>query len=132
MSKENVERVERALAASNSGDAEALIAESDPGFEMHLVGVAGEPVFYTGASGIRQFFRDMAESWETFRFEASDVRDLGDSVLALGTVKARGRASGIDVEAPRAYIVEFVSGKATSMRGFHNHQKALEATGLDA
>lgn len=131
MSKENVELVERALAATNSGDAEALIAQSDPGFEMHLVGVAGEPVFYGGASGIREFFRDMAESWDSFRFEATEIRDLGTTVLALGTIYARGRASGIDVEAPRAWIVELRDGKATSLRAFHDHRAALEAAGLD-
>ena len=43
-------------------------------FEMQLVGVGGEPVRYTSASGIREFFRDVAQSWESFRFEATDLR----------------------------------------------------------
>ena len=30
------------------GDPEAMIAASGPGFEMHLVGVGGEPVVYAG------------------------------------------------------------------------------------
>ncbi len=130
MSHENVEIVRRAFAATGRGDAEALIALCNPGFEMHLVGVAGEPVYYAGASGIREFFRDMAESWDAFKFEPTDIRDLGDQVLVLGAVQARGRASGIDVEDKRGWLVELRDGRATSLRSFREPQHALEAAGL--
>ena len=39
-----------------------MIAASRPDFEMHLIGVGGEPVTYVGESGIREFFRDVAQS----------------------------------------------------------------------
>jgi hypothetical protein len=94
MSRENVELVRAAFGlVIIPGDPAAMIAASEPGFEMHLVGVGGEPVHYAGPSGIRDFFRDVAQSWESFRFEATDVRDLGDRVLVLGDVRcARSRA----------------------------------------
>jgi hypothetical protein len=89
MSQENVEIVRRAFAEMTiPGDPETMIAASGPGFEMHLTGVTGEPVYYAGESGIREFFRDVAQSWESFRFEAMDFRDLGDRVLVLGDVRA--------------------------------------------
>lgn len=88
MSRENVELVRAAFGlVIIPGDPAAMIAASEPGFEMHLVGVGGEPVHYAGPSGIRDFFRDVAQSWESFRFEATDVRDLGDRVLVLGDVR---------------------------------------------
>jgi len=130
MSRENVEIVRQAFAATSRGDAEALIALCDPDFEMHLVGVAGASIYYAGESGIREFFRDMAESWDSFGSEAIDLRDLGDRVVALGTVRARGRASKIDVEAQRGWIVELKDGRAHSIRSFRDPQKALEAAGL--
>ena len=52
-----------------------MVDASGPGFEMHLTGVGGEPVFYGGESGIREFFRDVADDWEFLRFEATDIRD---------------------------------------------------------
>ena len=130
MSQENVELVRRAFGASSRGDAETLVALCGPGFKMHLVGVAGEPVYYAGASGIREFFRDLAESWDAFGYEALDIRDLGDRVVVLGTVRARGRTSGIDVEAQRGWIVELRDGRITSIRSFRDPQKALEVAGL--
>lgn len=82
MSRENVELVRAAFGlVIIPGDPAAMIAASEPGFEMHLVGVGGEPVHYAGPSGIRDFFRDVAQSWESFRFEARDVIDaLGRTV----------------------------------------------------
>ena len=99
MSRANVEIVRAAFAVVTiPGDPAAMIAASAPAFEMHLIGVTGEPVHYAGASGIREWFRDVAHSWESFRFEATGFRDLGDSVLVLGDVRARGRVSGVEVE----------------------------------
>ena len=71
-----------------------MIAASAPAFEMHLIGVTGEPVHYTGASGIREWFRDVAHSWESFRFEATGFRDLGDRVLVLGEVALADASAG--------------------------------------
>ncbi len=112
------------------GDPEAMIAASEPGFEMHLVGVGGEPVHYAGASGIRQFFRDVAENWESFRFSATDLRDLGDRVLVLGDVRGRGRMSGADVVDQWGWIVELRAGRATRLHGFLSQSEALQAAGL--
>jgi hypothetical protein len=49
------------------GDPEPMIAASGPTFEMHLVGVTGEPVNYAGADGIRQFFGDELEDGRAAR-----------------------------------------------------------------
>jgi ketosteroid isomerase-like protein len=131
MSRQNVELVRGAFGVVTiPGDPEAMIAASHPDFEMHLVGVAGEPVYYAGASGIREFFRDVAESWESFQFTATDLRDLCDRVLVLGHVRGRGRVSGAEVDDRWAWIVELRAGSAVSLRGFLDEREALEAAGL--
>ena len=131
MSQQNVELVRRAFGVVTiPGDPDAMIVASHPDFEMHLVGVGGEPVYYAGASGIREFFRDVAQSWESFCFKATDLRDLGDRVLVLGHVRGRGRVSGVEVDDRWAWIVELREGRAASLRGFLDHREALEAAGL--
>ena len=97
---------------------------------MHLIGVSGEPVDYVGASGIHMFFRDVSESWESFRFQATDLRDLGDRVLVLGEVRGRGRVSGIEVDDRWALLVGLEDGRAATVRGFLDHREAIEAAGL--
>ena len=132
MSQENVEIVRRAFAVwAIPGDPETMVDATGPGFEMHLTGVGGEPVFYAGADGIREFFRDVTDDWEFLRFEATDVRELnGDRVLVLADVRGRGRGSGVEVDAQWAWIVELNEGRATCVRGFLDHGKALAAAGL--
>jgi ketosteroid isomerase-like protein len=131
MSRENVEVVRRAFGVVTiPGDPDAMIAASDPDFEMHLVGVGGEPVHYAGASGIHEFFHDVAESWESFRFQATELRDLGNRVLVLGHVRGRGRVSGVEVDDRWAWIIELREGRAIGLRGFLDHREALEAVGL--
>jgi hypothetical protein len=63
MSHANVTIVRSAFAeVTIPGDPEAMIAASSPDFEMHLIGITGETVHYAGASGIRDWFRDVAQS----------------------------------------------------------------------
>jgi ketosteroid isomerase-like protein len=132
VSQENIDLVRGAFALMTiPGDPGPMIAASGPGFEMHLVGVGGGPAHYAGANGIREFFRDVAESWEFFRFEATDLRDLGDLVLVLGEVSGRGRVSGVDVDDRWGWIVELRQGKAANLRGFLDQREALEAAGLE-
>ena len=132
MSRENVEIVRGAFSLlSIPGDPDAMIAASTEDFEMHLIGVTGEPVHYAGASGIRDFFRDVAQSWESFRFEGTDFHDLGDRVLVLGDVSGRGRASGAEVDDRWGWIVALTDGRADSLHGYLDEAQALEAAGLD-
>jgi ketosteroid isomerase-like protein len=107
-----------------------MVAASHPKFEMELVGIGGGPAHYAGASGIREFFRDVAESWESFRFEATDIRDLGQRVLVLGNVHGCGRGSGAEVNDQWAWIIEIKDGQAVGLRGYHDQSAALEAAGL--
>ena len=131
MSQRNVELVQRAFGVVTiPGSPEAMVAASHQDFEMHLVGVGGEPVKYVGESGIREFFGDVAESWGSFQFKATDARDLGDRVLVLGDVRGRGRVSGVEVEDRWAWIVEVRAGRAARLRGFLDQSEALDAAGL--
>jgi ketosteroid isomerase-like protein len=131
MSEENIEVVQRAFGmVTIPGDSEAMIAASHPDFEMHLIGVGGEPVSYVGERGIREFFRDVAQSWDSFQFNATEIRDLGDRVLVLGDVRGRGRVSGAEVADRWAWIVDLRAGRAVRLRGFLDQSEALEAAGL--
>jgi ketosteroid isomerase-like protein len=131
MSQENVATVRRAFGeVTIPGDPEAMIAACHRDFAMHLVGVGGEPVKYVGESGIREFFRDVAQSWESFQFKATDARDLGDRVLVLGDVRGCGRVSGLQVNDRWAWIIELRAGKAVRLRGFLDQSEALTAAGI--
>ena len=132
MSQENADLVRRALAAFDTrGDVEEMMPFLDPEFELHSAIVGGaEGNAYRGHEGYRKWFADSTESFEELVNEWSEFRDLGDRVLALGHVKARGRESGVVLDSPIAFLFTLRGGKAVKAEGFLSRDKALEAAGL--
>jgi ketosteroid isomerase-like protein len=132
MSRENVEVVRAILEAFASRDAEAIIARWHTDAEWRPAISPGglEGTTYVGHEGIRRWLAEVAESWQTFdvidpRFEA-----VGDRVLVLAQVHARGVSSGAGIDAPLAQVWEMDEGKVRRLTAFVSHAEALEAVGL--
>jgi ketosteroid isomerase-like protein len=133
MSEENVEAFKRGNAAWNRGDIDAMLEVDDPEVEVHAVAPAmlgGESTVYRGHEGVRELFRDVHEAFVEHRIEISEIRDLGERVLAVGQLHGRGTGSGAEVESPIAYVVEFKNGKIIRIDDFFDPKEALEAAGL--
>jgi ketosteroid isomerase-like protein len=116
MGNENVELVERwfaaGLTAAATRDATPLRDLIDPEFEFapHITG-GHEGVEFHGFEGVLSFIGVQAETWEGLRAELSEVRASGDVVVAVGTIRARGRASGVDVEEPTVWLCRIRDGR---------------------
>ena len=84
---------------------------------------------YHGHEGFKKFVADTNETFETFepRFE---FQDLGEQVLAWGTIKVRGSGSGVEMDVPVGGIFEFRAGRITRWQDFGSREKALAAVGL--
>ena len=79
------------------------------------------------------FLADLAEhfDFDTVHIACPDVRDLGDRVLALGTVDATGKRSGVETELPFTVVATFRDGRITHFIDFGDRHQALEAAGLE-
>jgi ketosteroid isomerase-like protein len=136
MSQENVETTAAWMAALNRGDLEALLEIADPSVEYfsYLASVSGEAGAYRGHDGIRQFLRDLDEAWDWFKVGVDELRDLGDYVLMVGRLQAKGRTSGLEVKKELAWILDFREatgpGRFTRVRYFPTVAEALEAAGV--
>jgi ketosteroid isomerase-like protein len=133
MSQENVETFKRAIDAYNRRDIDAFLEALDP--EVELQGalqalLEGETTLYRGHEGVRQWVRDIDEALADIRLELPEIRDLGDRLVALGRLSARGTASGADTESRFGCVVEWKNGKATRVVSFLDPNEALEAAGL--
>ena len=126
----NVDVLRRGIEAMNRGDLSGMLAESaeDVVVWARRSAVAGE---YRGHVGIQRLFADNAESFEAYKVEFTDVRDLGDDrLLALGTVRVKVRGGGVATEAPSAGIAEFENGKLKRWYDYGDRGEALAAAGL--
>jgi ketosteroid isomerase-like protein len=124
MSEENVEAFRRSYEAWNRDDFDTWIACFDR--EVQWSAILEE---FRGYAGIR-------EAWQSFKVDAelkarfNDIRDLGDSVLALGELTGRGRTTAMNLSGEIAQLAKFRDGKIVSFRDFASHAEALEAAGL--
>ncbi|HTQ68634.1 MAG TPA: nuclear transport factor 2 family protein [Solirubrobacteraceae bacterium] len=132
MSQENVAIVRAAFDAYNRRDLDAQLELATEDYVL-LPAVAGsvETSGIRGRDGLRRYFEMIDETWEGFRINADDVRDLGERVLAIGHTEGRGRGSGAAVDSPYAAIFDFRDGKWWRAQGYLDHDEALRAAGLE-
>jgi ketosteroid isomerase-like protein len=90
------------------------------------------PATYEGYDGVRKFTRDLFEIWEEFSvphpFELLPARD--NRVLAVHTLRGRGRSSGVVVEMPVFNVYKVRAGKIVRLKSYRDRSAALEAVGL--
>ena len=130
MSQENVHRFLEGIEAFNRGDVESWLETSHPDIVIE-VGIAELEGGYSGHDGLRRFLADFAESFEMSELHCPDVRDLGDRVLGLGTLRTIGRGSRIENEAPVAFLASYRDGVCTHVKDYgEDRDAALEAAGL--
>ncbi len=123
MSQENVESLERGVEAWNSDDFDAWIDQFDPEVEWFAL-----MEVFRGHAGARQ-------AWESFKGDAQlrvrfdDIRDLGQSILALGEMEAAGHTTRMNLTSELAQWLTYRDGRVVSVRDFPSHAEALEAVG---
>src|SRR6476661_5745446 len=139
MSEENVEIVRAAIAVYQHPEGIELLARGDLNFDLIDPDVEwdasriGDLVpdmadVYCGHEGVRTYWRRWFEAWKDLEFDVRDIRDAGDSVVALiENQRQWGRHTGIVTELPPwAMVFTFRDGKLVRWRVFPDHASALE------
>jgi ketosteroid isomerase-like protein len=129
MSEENVDRFRESIEQFNRGDVEGAYRYFHPEvrFEHRLVELQGD---VTGIDAVRDWFVGAQKLFDRWTVDCDDFRDLGDRVLALGTVRAVGKESGVEVEMPFTVLATLKDGLVTEFTDYGDREKALEAAGL--
>ena len=135
MSQDNVERAKRAADAYNRRDVEALLDELDPEVEWHSalsVLLSGRATVYRGHGGVRAWFRELDEVVDEVHVEYTEIRDLGDRVIAIGRIRTHAREGRkrVVTDSPIAVVSDTKNGKAVRVRTYLDPREALEAAGL--
>jgi ketosteroid isomerase-like protein len=131
VSQENVEIVRRLIAAWNEHDEALAASYLADDIEWAPAGPAAvDRVLYRGREECARGFAAVWETWEEFRFQEGEIRDLHDSALWLGRVHMRGRASHVELDQEFANRFQLRDGLITRVRSFLAWRDALEAAGL--
>jgi ketosteroid isomerase-like protein len=115
--------------ALNSGDTERVLACVDPEVRFEPKRTATEGAFI-GHEGMRRFLEDTRESFDLFEITATETFEIEDGAVAIGTIRVRGKGSGIETEVPGAVVCRFRDGLVVHGKDYGERQAALEAAGL--
>ena len=129
MSQENVDRFVQGIEAFNRNDIPGSLRLMDPEivWEHRLAELQGK---FVGPEAVTAWFTDLYEHFGAVEIDCPDVRDLGDRVLGLGTVRAIGTGSGVETELTFATVATFRNGRLTHYIDYGDRDQALEAVGL--
>jgi ketosteroid isomerase-like protein len=119
MSRQDVEILKNAYGALNRGDIVGAVDVLEADAEWSEHSDLPEADTYRGRDSIRSFLEDYLESWHEFHQETEQLIDAGDKVAVLLHLLARGKGSGIEVEARYAHVWTMREGKgvpSTPMR----------------
>ena len=131
MSKRNVERHRRAVAAFHARDVAAFIACLDPGVEYHSVMTVPGGAVYHGHDGVRKYFEDFKDAWgDEFRVEPEAFFDLGAQTLMFYSVHGRGQHSGAEVAMPGAQVCRWREGLMVYGKAYVHREEALGELGI--
>jgi ketosteroid isomerase-like protein len=131
VSQENVVAVRRSMDGWNRGDVDAWLRAAHQEVEFSseiLKRVEGDETVLRGTVELRRFWDEWHSVWN-LTIDVSEIRDLGDTVVALGRIRTRGKASGIDLEGPVAYVFEFDGGLARKVRAYLDQRQASKRLG---
>jgi ketosteroid isomerase-like protein len=128
MSQENVELVREAQDAWNRGETVVRADVWHPDVEFLPLRSATEGG-YNGLSGIEPFVTDTLAVFEKFEMNY-EYADLGDQVLAWGSIHLRARGSGVETDIQTGGLFDFRDGKIVRWEDFGSKERALEAARL--
>jgi ketosteroid isomerase-like protein len=129
-SQGNVERfheVRRRLIEEREFDRELLTEEA----EWINPDDAVEPGTRRGADSFLVAIASVFEGWEESVFDIERVIERGEDVIALGQLRTRGRATGIESTVPHGEIWTFDEGKVARMSWFNTYEETLAAAGVE-
>jgi ketosteroid isomerase-like protein len=114
----------RFVDAYNSRQLEAQIELFDPDIELVPLRAALEDTVYRGHDGIRQFARDIDESWSEANIEILELEVRGEQAVSIGRLRLKGRSSGA--------LTEVTAAASWSVRNERLLRMAYHATVHDA
>jgi ketosteroid isomerase-like protein len=119
VSQENVEIVRRFVLA----DLDEALTYADPGLVWNPI----EESPTQGHEAVRASFARWKAEWDDYRLVPEEFVDRGDRVVVTVYLRARGRGSGVEVEARFHDVYTLRDGKIVRMDQFTERSEALEA-----
>jgi ketosteroid isomerase-like protein len=130
MSEEGVQIVRAFTDAFNANDVEGIVSVCDPDVVFHSTFSAVGGADYRGHEGVRQWQRDIQDTWGEIHSAVEAIYDLGDHVLTFTLIRGQGKHSGANVELTAAIVTRVQRGRIVYFKGYAHREDALRDLGV--
>jgi ketosteroid isomerase-like protein len=131
MSQENVEIVQRALAAYMNDDEATLRALAADDMVTSARPDQPDPRDHHGYEGFLRSSAEWLEAWDDHAFETTRIWGAADFVFVGTQESGRGRISGVPMETQSMFVFTLSRGKIVRIQIFGSEREALKAVGLE-
>lgn len=122
----NVVLAKRAVEAWNTDDIDRLVTFFAPDCTVEsYLSQTTDP--YRGHDGLREWKRDVHESFGRFDIDIQEGAGDARLVLLLGHVHVTGQSSGVPLVQEAGFVIELEAGLVARARAFGAHRDAREA-----
>jgi ketosteroid isomerase-like protein len=129
--EQNIELLKEAFGRWNAGDRDFDLETIHPEIELHtpLSSTQGRP--YRGRDGFLRWMVEIDEQFESWELHADDWLALDDGrILALGSILAKGRGSGVELNQELAWLFALQDGKLFRYEVFFDREEGRREAGL--
>jgi ketosteroid isomerase-like protein len=130
MPEENLKVVEAFFDAYNARNSEAMDRLLHPDAEITTISARRGLPDHWRQGTTQRYFEQLDEAWTGLRIEVEDYRDVGDRVVALGTLRGAGMYSHIEVVSEFATVFVVRNSQILVVDSYDNWKTGLEAAGL--
>ena len=124
---ELTDRLRAAYDGFGRRDIDAVLAVMDPEIEWDATDALAHTGVYHGHAGVTEYIESLSGAWEEYYLDTEQFAESGDGahVMVLGSVKGRLAASGQDVEARFAHVLQLEDGKVTRLKVCLDREAAM-------
>jgi ketosteroid isomerase-like protein len=131
MDPERASLIDSFYAALARRDVEGVLSLCDDDVELYQApGVEETTRVPQGHERVAGWLRGWLDSWERYEPTVDDLRESGDDVVSLVTVRARGRGSSFDIDEEVADVFRVRDDKIVRLRLHVSREEALRDSGL--
>lgn len=130
MSSQDADVVRSYLDALNRGDVNAAFGHLHPAIEFHEPDSVPYGGVHRGLQGMQRFLELVGEHLEpeSVRVVPVEIFDGGGRVVARALLQARGRASGVDFDAPLVEIIRVEDSRIREVLVYSDTARIVKAT----
>ena len=125
---ELTDRLRTAYEGFGRRDMEAILSMMDPDIEWDATDALAHTGLFQGHEGVTEYIGSLESVWEEFELNPEQFTESNDSqhVMVLGNVRGKLAATGQEVEARFAHVLQLDEGKVTRLKVCLDRDAALQ------